>query len=68
MTPAQVIAALKQGNERFRTGTMTARDYRDQRRPIRRRSPILADRERNGAVQIVGAMYDLTTGTVEFLD
>jgi carbonic anhydrase len=35
---------------------------------IRRRSPILADRERNGAVQIVGAMYDLTTGTVESLD
>jgi carbonic anhydrase len=32
MTPDQVIAALKQGNERFRTGTMTARDYRDQRR------------------------------------
>jgi carbonic anhydrase len=35
---------------------------------IRRRSPILADRARNGAVQIVGAMYDLATGTVEFLD
>jgi carbonic anhydrase len=195
MTPGQVIDALKQGNTRFRTGTMTARDYRDQRRSsaagqfpaavtlgcvdsrapsevifdagigdlfsariagnivdddllgsmefacavagakvillfghtacgavkgaiddvemgnltgllarikpaisatrftgekssknaayvdavartnvvlglesIRRRSPILADRERNGAVQIVGAMYDLTTGTVEFLD
>jgi len=32
MTPGQVIDALKQGNARFRSGTMTARDYRDQRR------------------------------------
>jgi carbonic anhydrase len=34
---------------------------------IRRRSPILADLEKKGAIQIVGAMYDLTAGNVEFL-
>jgi carbonic anhydrase len=34
---------------------------------IRRRSPILADRESKGAVQMAGAMYDLATGAVEFL-
>jgi carbonic anhydrase len=34
---------------------------------IRRRSPILADLEKKGAIQIAGAMYDLTTGAVEFL-
>lgn len=34
---------------------------------IRRRSPILADLERKGAIQIGGAMYDVTTGVVEFL-
>jgi carbonic anhydrase len=34
---------------------------------IRRRSPLLADLEMKRAVVIVGAMYDLTTGVVEFL-
>jgi carbonic anhydrase len=33
---------------------------------IRKRSPILADLERKGAIQIAGAMYDLATGVVEF--
>jgi carbonic anhydrase len=32
MTPDQVIDQLKKGNERFRTGTMIGRDYREQRR------------------------------------
>lgn len=34
---------------------------------IRRRSPILADLEKKSTIQIVGAMYDLATGTVQFL-
>jgi carbonic anhydrase len=34
---------------------------------VRRRSPILADLEKKSTIQIVGAMYDLATGTVEFL-
>ena len=33
---------------------------------IRRRSPILADLEKKSTIQIVGAMYDLATGTVQF--
>lgn len=33
---------------------------------IRQRSPILADLEKKGAIQISGAMYDLKTGMVEF--
>jgi carbonic anhydrase len=32
MTPGQVLEALKKGNERFRTGNMASRDYRDQQR------------------------------------
>jgi carbonic anhydrase len=32
MTPHQVIEALRMGNQRFRTGTLPPRDYRDQRR------------------------------------
>jgi carbonic anhydrase len=34
---------------------------------IRRRSPILAELEKKRAIQIVGGMYDLGTGAVEFL-
>ncbi|HTT19568.1 MAG TPA: carbonic anhydrase family protein [Candidatus Sulfotelmatobacter sp.] len=34
---------------------------------IRRRSPILEDLEKKGNIKIAGAMYDLATGTVEFL-
>ena len=34
---------------------------------IRRRSPILADLERKQTIQIVGGMYDLASGAVEFL-
>jgi carbonic anhydrase len=34
---------------------------------IRRRSPILADLEQKSTIKIVGAMYDLATGGVEFL-
>jgi len=33
---------------------------------VRRRSPILADLERKGSIRVVGAMYDLATGNVEF--
>lgn len=34
---------------------------------IRRRSPVLDDLEKKGSISIVGAMYDLATGTVKFL-
>jgi carbonic anhydrase len=34
---------------------------------IRRRSPILADLEKQQRIQIVGAMYDLGSGVVEFV-
>ena len=33
---------------------------------IRRRSSVLADLEKSGAIKIVGAMYNLDTGAVEF--
>lgn len=34
---------------------------------IRRRSPILEELEKKGTIKIAGAMYDLTSGTVELL-
>jgi len=35
---------------------------------IRRRSPILADLEKKGGIEIVGGMYDLATGRVELFE
>ena len=34
---------------------------------IRRRSPILTDLEKKGTIQMVGGMYDLATGALDFL-
>jgi len=34
---------------------------------VRRRSPILQELEKKGSIKITGAMYELATGTVEFL-
>jgi carbonic anhydrase len=33
---------------------------------IRRDSPVLAEMEKQGTVRIVGAMYNLSTGALEF--
>ncbi|WP_405412017.1 carbonic anhydrase family protein [Maribacter sp. Asnod1-A12] len=33
---------------------------------IRKQSPVLAEMEENGEIMIVGAMYDITSGAVEF--
>ena len=35
---------------------------------IRKRSPVIADLERKGKVKIVGALYDMKTGSIAFLD
>ncbi len=35
---------------------------------IRERSPVLAELEAQGDIAVVGAMYDVATGAVEFLD
>jgi carbonic anhydrase len=34
---------------------------------IRRESPVLRDLESKGDIKIVGAMYDLETGEIEFM-
>ena len=34
---------------------------------IRRRSPMLEDLEKKGTIKITGAMYELSTGIVEFV-
>jgi carbonic anhydrase len=34
---------------------------------IRRRSPVLEDLEKKGSIKIIGAMYNLANGTVEFV-
>ena len=35
---------------------------------IRKESPILSEMEKNGEIEIVGAVYDVQDGTVEFFD
>jgi carbonic anhydrase len=35
---------------------------------IRERSPVIANLEKKNLVKIVGALYDMTSGTVEFID
>ena len=35
---------------------------------IRKESPILAEMEKNGEIMVVGAMYDINTGAVEFYE
>jgi carbonic anhydrase len=35
---------------------------------IRKRSPILKEMEDQGQIKIVGALYDMNSGAVEFLD
>ena len=34
---------------------------------IRRRSPVLADLEKKGSIQITGAMYNIASGVAEFI-
>jgi carbonic anhydrase len=34
---------------------------------IRRRSPVLMDLEKKGLIKIIGAMYNLANGTVDFV-
>ena len=35
---------------------------------IRKDSPVLAEMESKGAIKMAGAMYNLETGAVDFLD
>ena len=35
---------------------------------IRKRSPVLKDLENAGEIKIVGALYDMDTGEIDFLD
>jgi carbonic anhydrase len=35
---------------------------------IRERSPVIAALENSGKIMVVGAMYDLTSGEVTFMD
>jgi carbonic anhydrase len=47
---------------------VTEKNVRLSMNDIRERSPILKGMEAQGQIKIVGALYDMKTGTVEFLD
>ncbi len=47
---------------------MTEKNVRLTIDDIRQRSPILKEMEEQGQLKIVGALYDMDTGAVEFFD
>ena len=47
---------------------VAAKNVRLSMRHIRERSPILKGMEEQGQIKIIGALYDMNSGTVEFLD
>jgi len=55
------------GNAEF-VAAVTEANVRNTIERIRTESPILADMEADGQIQIVGAVYELATGNVAFLD
>lgn len=74
MTPDEVLAALKRGNENFSKGLRTSRNYLNEQKTvaltmadIRKKSPVLAELESKGAIKIAGAMYNLDTALLTFL-
>jgi len=70
--PAVEIAADYQG-EKVSTNSefvhmVCENNVRNTINEIRRQSPILAEMEENGEIQIVGGIYDMDNGKVTFLD
>ncbi len=63
----QEAAARTSANGPF-VREVTVRNVRMALSDIRERSEILETLERSGAIRIVGALYDVETGSVEFLD
>ena len=47
---------------------VSAENVRQSIKEIREKSPILAEMERNGEIEIVGASYSVATGKVDFFD
>ena len=54
-------------NEEF-VRMVTKENVRITVKDIRKRSPILQEMEANGEIRIVGAVYDMDTGAVDFLE
>ena len=55
------------GNEEF-VHMVAEQNVRQTIKDIRKQSPILREMESNGKIRIVGAMYEMKTGVVKFLD
>lgn len=54
-------------NEEF-VHEVCERNVKDTIAAIRKRSPVLSDMEQRGSIRIAGAIYDMDTGLVSFLD
>lgn len=65
------VKSLHNGSEEMDDPTIekvAVQNVLDSINRIRKESPILSEMEEDGEIEIVGAMYDVKTGKVEFLD
>tara|TARA_R110002072_G_scaffold65849_5_gene162799 strand:- start:441 stop:1205 length:765 start_codon:yes stop_codon:yes gene_type:complete len=71
LTPRKVLQILRDGNERFRSGQRLTRDLGRQVRAMAEaallRSQLISTLHQEGRVAIIGAIYDVVTGSIEFL-
>ena len=68
-----VVAVLKPGEERSSSnaalvGRVIEENVRQTVRDVQSRSPVITDLVRDGSLRVVGAVYDLETGRVRWID
>lgn len=70
LTPDSVMTLLKQGNSNFISKEFQSRAVANNVavmvESVRNESPTLAQLEREGKIKIVGGVFDIHTGIVEF--
>ncbi|MGY8886716.1 MAG: carbonic anhydrase, partial [Flavobacteriales bacterium] len=59
-------AALRTSNNLEFVNNVAAKNVQMSIENIRRDSPVLAEMERNNEIMMVGAMYDVSNGSVSF--
>lgn len=67
-TSSPVEAAERTSANGLFVRDVTVRNVRMALSDIRERSEVLEALERSGAIRLIGALYDVETGSVEFLD
>jgi hypothetical protein len=66
-TPDEIVSILRQGNERFCTG-QSVHPHADAVADLFMKSAATRELVRTGKAQVIGAVYDMETGRVTWLD